>query len=508
MAGAGVAVGTFALFSIPYMQLRSVGAIPDATEFHWLRIFSARPWWAFLKPGSHFYLGFIPILLALAGFARSPRVAPRVPWVRASAVCVAVWCSVMALGPELPIGAWKIPLPYQVAMDFVPGFSSMRAPRRFVLMAALGFAALAGIGLSAVVLQARRRFGRAVAAGIALVAFVGTTAEFGMLATPHRVRRVRSGGVAPEVYRVLATVPRGPVLEIPSNRFDGHFRGALDVSEYMFYSTVHWNRLIDGYSGYVPPSAYVTRALVAALPSEKALWLLRRTTGLRYVIVHRNRLSPAAVREWENPPGLRPLRALSFGAAVLFEVIDQVEPDLVPKLIRLEPRSTTMLGLPLAPLQDDDMRAAIHVRAKELGVLSFYPVPIDVLVERDATVISGFPITVDVTITNESNAAWPSLATVADHLVTIGYRWEAMDGSVLAEDQLASRLAYDLAPGESVRQRLAVFAPTAGEARLIIGLVQGGRWFPVAAEPIQFTVQSGSALGVFLPGRGTIPADA
>ncbi len=489
-AGALVAAAVFAAFSLPYLQFRTAGSIPDTTDLHWLKLFSAGPWWALFDPTSHFYLGIVPLLLALVGLLRAPQVAARVPWVRGGAVGVAVVCYAMALGPEIEIDGRTYSLPYRAAMDFIPGFSSMRAPRRFVLMAGLGFAALSCMGLAWILPRVRRRFGARAAVALTVLVVLTTMAEYGMLTDIRRTRRMATGFLVPTVYRTLAVMPRGAVLEIPSHYFYGHFRGAVDVSEYMLYSTYHWQRLLDGYSGYVPPSAVVTRALVAALPDEKAFALLRRATGLRYVVVHRSRLPAAAVEGWQSPAGLRAIG--EFESDVLFEVSDQVEPDLLPELIRTEPRTTTLLGVPLAPLSGEGRRATVEVSTTDLTVIGTYPIRIEVLAETEIIFVSGFPVMIDVRIANQSTSEWPALATVGEHLVTIGYRWEAMDGSLLAEDASASRLAYDLAPGESVRQRIAVVAPSPGEARLIIGLVQDGEWFPDTSEPVRLTVYGGS----------------
>jgi hypothetical protein len=170
-----------------------------------------------------------------------------------------------------------------------------------------------------------------------------------------------------------------------------------------------------------------------------------------------------------------------YGPDLLFEVHRQVESDLLEELIKVEPRDRTLLGVPLAPLPKNARRASFE--------LSY----------GGQTVISGYPVGIDVTIVNESKARWPALATVGEHLVTVGYRWEDLDGSVLDEERAATRLAYDLRPGESVHQRVAAIAPMPGEARLVIGLVQDGEWFPTTAEAIAIEVHPSSALRALDP---------
>lgn len=464
-----LAGGVTAAFSIPYVQFRSAGSIPTETDLRYLKLFSIGPWWDFLTRGNIHYLGALPLLLAAAGLVLPRRVSERVPWVRPAVLGLAVACYAMAFGPEREISGRPVTFPYYVVMHVIPGFSSMRAPIRFLLMAQLGFAALASLGLGWVLLRVRGRFGARAAFVCAALVSAATVLDYGLISKPRHVRGVSAGEKVPEVYQALKAAPPGPLLEIPSNRYFGHFRGAIIASEYMLYSTHHWRPLIDGYSGYAPPSAHVTRALVGALPDLKALRLLVRTTGLRYVIVHRDLLPESAVSVWSDLAGLR--RIGEFGPDLLFEVQRPVEADLMDELIRFAPRCNSLLGVPLAPLAEEARRASFQTS------------------QADKTAVGGNPIGLDVTIVNESEATWPALASVGENLVTVGYRWEAMDGKVVDEDQAASRLAYDLLPGESVRQRLVPVAPTRGEYRLIIGLAQDGQWFPTTAEPIQVSVR-------------------
>jgi hypothetical protein len=473
-AAALIAGAVFAACSMPYLQLRSAGSIPTETDLRFLKLFSVGPWWDFLDRRNLHYVGAVPLSFAALGLLLPRRFGGGVPWARAAAVGIAVVCYAMAFGPEREIGGRTVTFPYYVVMHVIPGFSSMRAPIRFLLMAQLGFAALSSFGLAWLVLRVRGRFGSVAAVACAALVAVATVADFGLLSEKRHAREVAAGSAVPEVYRVLATVPRGPLLEIPSNRFYGHFRGAIIASEYMLYSTFHWLPLLDGYSGYAPPSAHATRALVAALPDSKALRLLVRTTGLRYVVVHRDLLPESHLSAWIQPPGLRQIG--EFGSDLLFEVKRRDEPDLMDELIQLDRRCNTLLGVPLAPLSEDERRASFQT--------SYAP----------KMAVTGAPIGLDLTIVNESQAEWPALAAVGDHLVTIAYRWEDMNGAVVDEDRNASRLAYDLLPGESVRQRLAPVAPGRGEFRLIIGLVQDGEWFPTTAEPIPVTVRPISGL--------------
>lgn len=468
-AAAVVAASVFAALSLPYIELRTAGSIPTETEMHFLKRFSVGPWWEFFERQNMLYLGIAPLLLAIVGTFLPRTMHERVPWARPAAIGLALACYTMALGPEREIAGRTITFPYSIVMDIVPGFSSMRGPLRFLMIAQLGFAALSSMGLTWLLRSVDRRRGTLAAFACAVVLTLATVWDYGLLFEHRETRVVEAGAVVPEVYRKLASLPPGPVLEIPSSGYFGYFRGAIVASEYMLHSTAHWLPLLDGYSGYAPPSAAVTSGLISALPHLNALTALVRTTGLRYIVVHRDALAEEDLPAWSQPPGLQQLG--EFDSAVLFEVGMPLKADLVDQLIDFEPRSETLLGVPLVPLLEDERHASIQTDAES------------------KIAIGGSPIGLKIAIVNHSEASWPALASVGEHLVTVGYRWLNMHDKVVAEVTDVSRLAYDLDPGKSLRQRIVPLAPGRGKFRLVIGLVQDGEWFPATAAPIPVLVR-------------------
>jgi hypothetical protein len=240
-------------------------------------------------------------------------------------------------------------------------------------------------------------------------------------------------------------------------------------SEYMFFSTFHWHPLLNGYSGYRPPSYTPVVALARSLPNEKATEILARATGLRYVVVHLAKLSEAQQGRWVDPAGLRLVG--HFGQDLLFRVGSALPADLLPALIDFSSRSSTVLGTPLVPLAESGRRATLTLAATPPQ--SAFP---------------GLPIEVEVVVTNRSDATWPALASVGEHLVTLASRWEDETGRVVIEDSAAARLPYDLAPGESVRAAVSPVGPSPGPMWLVIGVAQDGSWFPDPLPPIPVTV--------------------
>src|SRR5262249_19707788 len=125
------------------------------------------------------------------------------------------------------------------------------------------------------------------------------------------------------IYRMLAQLPPGPVVEFPyfSRREDvfGH-------SSYMLRSTAHWHRLINGYSDFLPAGFLDEARTIAEFPRAEAIHLLQ-ARGARYVVIHfaefgdgggdmRARLSAII-------PSLRLLAHL--GTDYLYELVQDVE---------------------------------------------------------------------------------------------------------------------------------------------------------------------------------------
>ena len=60
---------------------------------------------------------------------------------------------------------------------------------------------------------------------------------------------------------------------------------------YMYYSTFHWQRLLNGYSGFFPPSYVRLVAAMRGFPDASSLQALR-VRGARYAVIHGELLPP------------------------------------------------------------------------------------------------------------------------------------------------------------------------------------------------------------------------
>lgn len=189
---------------------------------------------------------------------------------------------VASLGPDAGL--------YRVLYAGVPAFSLMHAPSRFGVVVAFALSVLAGVSIAALL---ARLDGPARAA---------TVADF--RSAPHVSRKaslaaiiVMAGAVVelkvplsfapvPPVdpaYRVLATLPRGPVIEMPfySRRF------ASARTQYILNSTAHWMPLVNGYSSYTPQDFLDKTEALGGFPSLAAFKVLERDR-VRYAVFHMN----------------------------------------------------------------------------------------------------------------------------------------------------------------------------------------------------------------------------
>ena len=238
----------------------------------------------------------LAVLLALSPPARRRAAAfARSRGFFAAALVAALWLS---LGPAPQVLGRPLDLasPYRFLWDHVPGFEGLRVPARFAMIATLMLAVLGGYGAAAI---ARRRGGRIVL-GVLAAAFLyeAGAAPFiinGMspvrgFNTPEA--RLFPGSRAPAIYKTVAQLPPGSVLaEFPIGQTDFDLRA-------MFYSTVHWRPLVNGYSGFFPLHYGRATFALSEIPRHPDVSLdTLRELGATHVIVHEAAYLDAEGRE-------------------------------------------------------------------------------------------------------------------------------------------------------------------------------------------------------------------
>jgi hypothetical protein len=231
---------------------------------------------------------------------------------------LACWLS---LGPSprvlgRPLDLWA---PYGALMA-LPGFEGLRVPARFATIVSLALAVLAGAG------AARLLRGRLASVALALLC-VAVLADV----RPRRIPmnevgppnayaapepRVYRPARAPAVYHQLArTPPDAVVLELPIGDPGYDLRA-------VYYSTVHWRRLVNGYSGFYPPHYdYLIALLSTAWREAGPAWSALRELGVTHVVVHEGAYlddEGARLSAWLASQGAR--EAFRDGTDVLLEL--------------------------------------------------------------------------------------------------------------------------------------------------------------------------------------------
>lgn len=270
-AGAVVAVAIVAPLYVPYASLRAQGftrTLEDAGQYsaNWSSYLASsavgHAWLLkLLPPWSEVnFPGVVATLFGVGGLflARTTRERELV-FVYGGLTVLAFWVS---FGPSAGL--------YAALHAALPLFGWLRVPSRFGLIVTFGLALLAGLAVSR--LLSATRYPGLLAAVIVFIACAELRVPLDLPAAIP---------VAP-VYRVLATLPRGPVLEMPYYYPEV---GLYQHTKYMLASTAHWMPLVNGYSDFTPADFYEHVMTLAPFPSRDALKILG-PNGVRYAVFH------------------------------------------------------------------------------------------------------------------------------------------------------------------------------------------------------------------------------
>lgn len=318
-AGAALAVLLVVPFFIPFLEIQAAGFSRTLAEsgrysagmadylaspahaHRWLLGVSAQ----FGRQHEPLFPGFITIVIGLLGLgmaAVSPRApAPSRPADRETALLygslglLALWTS---LGPDAGL--------YSALFHAVPLFSLLRAPSRIGVVIPLVLGVLGALAL----VRLHHRVRTIVSAGVAAIA------AYELHLVPFPWDRAP---VPPAPYALLAQLPPAPMAEFPF--YGGRVAFPLHT-QYMLFSTAHWQPLLNGYSDHLPADFRQAAVILDSFPSNDSFAVLRRRR-VRYIGVHWDMFGP---RQEEIRRRLLPyaphLRELSSDARMtLYEIV-------------------------------------------------------------------------------------------------------------------------------------------------------------------------------------------
>jgi hypothetical protein len=187
----------------------------------------------------------------------------------------------VSLGP-----AWWL---YKALYRLLPGFDLIRVPSRIGVLTLLAVAVLAAVGLDRLLARLHGR-ARTVAGVLAIVLVLGELAAFPVDARPYEIEYAA-------IDRELASRPRPfTAVELPVADPANAVQFARLNSRYMLHSMLHWQPIVNGYSGIVPPRHERLFRMLTAFPDTASLAELE-AIGVRYAVLHREFYSDA---EWAS----------------------------------------------------------------------------------------------------------------------------------------------------------------------------------------------------------------
>lgn len=186
---------------------------------------------------------------------------------------------VLSFGLSGTLFGREVPLPYRVFYEGLPGFKAIRVPARFGLVALVGLGGLAGLGVDRLWRDARDRIpsrrqfaGGVVALGLGL-------AVLGMEAlTIVELPDALPVNDVPPAYAWMADNP-APTIELPMGE------GEVASAWPNFWSLMHWNDVVNGYSGLAPPTYLEMRERMHEFPNPETIILLQGI-GVETVVMH------------------------------------------------------------------------------------------------------------------------------------------------------------------------------------------------------------------------------
>jgi hypothetical protein len=170
-------------------------------------------------------------------------------------------------------------LSYQWLWDYLLPFRALRIPARMGLMVGFTLAVLAGCGvarLSALAGSRSRRWALAFTLSLLVMA------EYRSRPLDLSTIPEAPPAIYADLLRDRGDGPDVAIVELPIARED---------PTYMYYSTFHWQYLLNGYSGFFPPGFDRLVAQLRSFPDQVSLDALR-SRAARYVVIHGELFSP------------------------------------------------------------------------------------------------------------------------------------------------------------------------------------------------------------------------
>ena len=203
------------------------------------------------------FQGFFVPLIALVGLW-PPLSAARIGYLMAT---------VLAFEASLGFNGFS----YEWLHAYVIPYRGLRVPARMAILVGLSLSILVGYGVARLTARRTRPVALVITLAVGLLVFVEyrSTLVFGEVWPSP-----------PPVYERLRREPPSVLMELPLKSPDIFLEPV-----YMYFSTFHWHKLVNGYSGFSPASYDHLLSVVAKFPEGESIAELRER-DVDFIVVH------------------------------------------------------------------------------------------------------------------------------------------------------------------------------------------------------------------------------
>ena len=214
----------------------------------------------FMQPERRLFPGFVAVALAIVGV-----------WPPLNAIRLAYGLGLL-LAFDVSLGFNG--LLYPALYDYFLPFKALRVPARMGLMVGFSLAILAGYGVA--------RIGGRLGSGWARRAVAGALGALMLVEYASKPIQLWKAPLSPpqayaDIVRDRGDSPTAVLFEYPV--------GLIPDAAYSYYSTFHWQWLVNGYSGFFPPSYQRLASTMPDFPDEPSMDAIR-SHGVRYLVIH------------------------------------------------------------------------------------------------------------------------------------------------------------------------------------------------------------------------------
>jgi hypothetical protein len=214
----------------------------------------------FMEPERRLFPGFIAIALAAVAL-----------WPPLSATRIAYALGLL-IAFDVSLGFNGVV--YRALYDYFLPFRALRIPARMGIMVGFSLAVLAGYGAARIgerLPSATKRRALFVALGVLMLV------EYASRPLPLWSAPTKPPDVYADIIRDRGDSPTAVLFEFPT--------GHMEDPEYLYFSTFHWQYLVNGYSGFFPPSYLRVVKAVEDFPDAPSFDAIK-SHGVRYLVIH------------------------------------------------------------------------------------------------------------------------------------------------------------------------------------------------------------------------------